>query len=145
MSFVHSITEFSLPLNHLGLLVIRVSTAALMATHGSAKLTNLLAGNVQFMDPFGIGPAGTLTLVVFAELICAILIALGFLTRVACFPLIINMSMAFFVAHAGDPLRVKELALLYLLLFCGLLLTGAGRYSLDYLFFNTTKRKSTRK
>jgi putative oxidoreductase len=45
------------------------------------------------------------------------------------------MSVAAFVAHAADPLQVKELSLLYLAVFASIFVTGAGKYSLDALLF----------
>ena len=46
-------------------------------------------------------------------------------------PLAITMFVAFFVVHGDDPFRDKELAFLYLACFTALVMTGAGRYSID--------------
>jgi putative oxidoreductase len=43
------------------------------------------------------------------------------------------MAVAAFVVHRGQPLPERELALLYLVGFVGLMLTGPGRYSIDEL------------
>jgi putative oxidoreductase len=43
------------------------------------------------------------------------------------------MTVAAFVAHAGDPFQKRELALFYSIAAVTLLLAGAGRYSLDAL------------
>ena len=47
-------------------LLLRVSIAAFMLTHGWPKLSKLLAGGeIQFGDPIGLGPAVSLILVLF--------------------------------------------------------------------------------
>ena len=43
------------------------------------------------------------------------------------------MLVAIFVAHASDPWAKKELAFMYLVPALTLLLTGPGRFSLDWL------------
>ncbi|HSO86261.1 MAG TPA: DoxX family protein [Draconibacterium sp.] len=116
------------------ILIVRLSVAALMITHGLPKLSKLLAGGeIQFADPFGLGPALSLVLVVFAEFFCSILIGIGLGTRLASIPLIITMFVAAFVAHADDPIAKKEMALLYLTFYLLLLVTGGRKFSVDYL------------
>ena len=115
-------------------LILRVSIAAFMLTHGAPKLSKLLAGGeIQFGDPVGLGPAISLALVVFAEFFCSLLIGIGLGTRLAVIPLMITMLVAAFVSHGPDPFRQKELALLYFLLYLALLVTGSRKYSLDHL------------
>ncbi|MBE9518919.1 MAG: DoxX family membrane protein [Bacteroidetes bacterium] len=49
-------------------LILRISIAAFMLTHGWPKLGKLLAGGeIQFGDPIGLGPGFSLILAVFAE------------------------------------------------------------------------------
>ena len=100
--------------------------------HGWGKLLRLFGDDpIKFSDPFGIGPPASLALVVFAELFCAFLIAIGLFTRQAAIPLIITMLVAIFYAHLGDPFPKIEKALMYLTAYVSLLLTGPGWYSLD--------------
>ncbi|SIT83278.1 DoxX family protein [Pontibacter indicus] len=116
------------------LLLTRVGIAALMLVHGWPKLGMLLSGDpVQFPALFGLSATAVLALAVFSEVVCSLLILLGLGTRLASIPLIITMVVAVFVVHAADPFAKQELGLLYLLPYIGLLLTGSGRYSLDYL------------
>lgn len=118
----------------LTLLFLRIAVAAFMLTHGYPKLLKLFAGSeIQFADPFGLGMASSLGLAVFAEFFCSILIGLGIGTRLATIPLIINMSVAAFIAHGADPFGKKELALLYLVIYIFLLVTGGGKFSVDHL------------
>jgi putative oxidoreductase len=116
---------------HFCLLLLRVGTSALVLTHGFPKFTKLLAGDMQFGDPLGIGAGLSLVLVTFAEFFCAILIILGAATRLAAIPLIINFTVIFFIVHANDPFGRKELPLLFLLIYIILLILGSGKYSVD--------------
>jgi len=115
------------------LFIARVAIGLFMLTHGIPKLQSLMSGHVKFADPFGIGAAPSLILSVFAEFLCSVLLILGLAVRLAAIPLIINMLTAIFVAHGGQPFAKKELALLYLLVYFGLLILGAGKLSIDHL------------
>ncbi|SRR6056297_1421774 len=127
------IDEFVNP--DVAILLLRIGTASLMLTHGIPKLLRILEGDFSFGDPIGIGPTASLILVTFAEAICAALVIIGLVTRAALIPLIIAMTVAVFVAHAGDPFSDKELGLFFLISFAVLFLTGPGKYSLDQKFF----------
>jgi putative oxidoreductase len=113
------------------LLIFRVGVAMMMITHGWSKIVNFSERMEKFPDPMGIGVALSLQLVIFAEFFCAILLGLGFLTRLALIPLIIAMSVAAFIVHGGDPFSDKELPLFFLLSFLFLFLRGPGLYSID--------------
>lgn len=120
-------------------LVVRLSIAAMMITHGFPKLIKLLdGGEIQFSDPIGLGSALSFVLVVFAEFFCSIFIAIGLGTRLASIPLIITMLVAAFIAHAADPFGQKEKALLYLLVYLTLLVVGSRKFSFDYLITKKT-------
>ncbi len=123
------------------LLIFRICIGAIMLTHGLPKLNNLMTGNIEFLDPFGLGPGPSLTLTVFAEVVCTILVMIGLATRFATLPLIINMAVAILVAHAQDPFARKELALLYLVIFVGFLIMGAGKFSIDYFIGGRNKNR----
>lgn len=118
------------------LLFLRIAIGVLMLTHGYGKLVQLFGNEpIQFADPIGLGPAASLGLSVFAEVFCSVLLMFGFVTRFASIPLIINMSVAVLIAHANDPFRVKEMALLFLVVFITIAIAGAGNFSVDnYLF-----------
>ena len=114
-------------------LLLRLGLGAFMIYgHGWGKFMRFFGEEaISFRDPFGLGPEITLGLVVFAEVVCALLLILGLFTRWATIPLIIAMSFAAFIAHAGDPFSQQEKALMYLIGFIAILLLGAGRFSLD--------------
>ena len=116
------------------LLVARISIAVLMLTHGLPKLMMLLSGApVQFPPMFGLTAEIALGLAVFAEVFCSILILFGLGTRLAVIPLIVTMLVAALMIHGADPFAKQEPSLQYLLVYTVLLLTGAGRFSLDYV------------
>ena len=117
--------------NDLGLLFLRIVSGAVMLTHGYPKFQKILTGDLKFGDPIGLGQIPSLYLSTFAEFLCAILVIIGLYTRLSLIPLIINMSVAFFIAHSADDFGTKEKSLLFLGMFIVLFLTGPGRFSID--------------
>jgi putative oxidoreductase len=116
------------------ILFIRIAVAALMLTHGIPKFQSLMAdGETQFPAVLGMSATLSLTLTVFAEVFCSMLILFGLGTRLAVLPLLFTMLVAVLYIHAGEPFGKKELGLLYILPYTTLLLTGSGKYSIDYL------------
>ena len=129
----------------LGLLVLRLVFGLTLAFgHGLGKLTQFEEMSGRFMDFMGLGSSTSLALCIFAEFFCALALALGLFTRLAVIPLIVNMSVAFFIAHGGDPFQKKEMALLFLGAFVAIFLAGPGRFSLDGLIWgrNNSSRKA---
>lgn len=130
---------------HSGLLLLRMIAAAFMLVHGIPKLMQLFSGEpVEFADVMGMGPELSLLLATFAEFLCSVFILMGLFTRFAAFPLVVNMAVAAFYAHSNDPFAVKEKALLFLLIFTFLLLTGGGKYSIDGIIIRKSKKKEKR-
>ena len=109
-----------------------------MLSHGYGKLEKIMAGNVQFGDPIGLGPEVSIILVVFAEVLCALFLLFGIFTRLASIPLAFTMAVAAFIVHAEDGFGKQEMSLLYLTIFIVLLILGGGKYSLQSLM---SKRK----
>ena len=119
----------------LGLLVLRLGAGALMIFgHGLPKLAGFAEKSAAFSDPLGVSPAVSLGLAVFAEFFCALAVSLGIYARLASIPLIVTMGVAAFLAHAGDPFKVKEKALLFLVMYLAVLLAGPGKYALSRVF-----------
>ena len=121
----------SLPITSFGLLILRIGFGGLLAIHGYDKLMHYAEMKTQFMPFLGMAPPVALGLLIFAEFVCSIFVILGLLTRFACVPVIIAMSVALFQAHGGDVTGKGQAATLFLLVFLSLLFTGAGKYSLD--------------
>ena len=118
----------------LGLFILRVGTSLLMIPHGWSKLHRLGQGE-DFYNFLGLGSELSLLLIVIAEFFCSILLILGIGTRAILIPLIIGMLVVVFLIHGSDPLDEKEHALLYLVPYVTLFITGPGKHSLDYLIF----------
>jgi putative oxidoreductase len=76
----------------------------------------------------------SLNLVVFAEVLCALLLVVGLAARFALVPLVVTMAVAFFIIHGGALTGEGngEMAFVYLAGFVALLIAGPGRYSLDH-------------
>ena len=115
----------------IALLIYRLAFSVMMITHGLPKLVNFGTKSETFADPFGIGSTFSLALVVFAELFAPMLVIIGLATRLAVIPVIVTMAVAAFSIHAGDPFADKEMSLLYLTAFTGILIAGAGKFSVD--------------
>jgi putative oxidoreductase len=119
-----------------GLLLVRLSSGfSMLFFHGWGKLTSFADRVETFADPLGVGSPVSLGLTVFAEVLCALMFALGFLTRLAALPLAFTMFMAAFFVHAGDPWSERELALVYFTIYLGVMISGPGKFSLDKWLF----------
>jgi putative oxidoreductase len=103
--------------------------------HGWPKLVNFTDKMDHFADPIGLGSTVSLSLVVLAECVCALLVTLGLWSRFTTIPLLVTMGVAAFITHGEDPFGEKEMAVLYTIAFLTIFLTGSGRYSLDRLKF----------
>lgn len=118
----------------LALLLLRVWLGlAMFWLHGWGKLSNLIGGTSKFPDLIGIGQIPSLILVIFAEVVCALLLVAGVYTRFCALMLAITMGVAFFVAH-GAKLSGPgngELAFIYLAGFIALVVAGGGRFGFD--------------
>jgi putative oxidoreductase len=115
------------------LLVLRIAMGGMMIPHGYQKLMKFATLSKGFTDPFHIGSPAALSLTIFAEFFCAILVLAGLMTRLATLPLIIAMSVAVFYAHHGQVFGDGEHAALYLAGFIALLFAGPGKISMDRL------------
>jgi putative oxidoreductase len=113
-------------------LIMRLAVGGMMLTHGYPKLMTLLGGGeIQFPNPIGVGATPSLALTVFAEFVCALMILIGFRTKLATIPLAFTMLVAMFAIHGADPFGKKELPAFYLLGCAAIFFLGSGKYSLD--------------
>lgn len=117
-------------------LILRLASGVpMLFFHGWKKLAGFAEKAGDFPDPLGIGNSASLGLTVFAEVLCALCIAVGFLSRLTAIPFTITMFVAAFIVHSGDPFADRELALVYMLLGLGVIIAGSGKYSLDKAIF----------
>jgi putative oxidoreductase len=124
-------TKYNAGAYNTGLLILRLGAGVLMANHGYMKLEHYNEMSGQFTSFIGLSPAISLALVIFSELVCAILITIGLFTRFACIPLIISCTYALAKAHQWDVFGKGELVTLFLAAFLTLLFTGPGKASID--------------
>lgn len=127
------------------LLLLRLGAASLLFFgHGLPKLANLTERAPRFADPIGLGPELGFALVVFSEVVCATLVAVGFFTRLATIPILAFFLVAALIHHAPDPWPKRELPLLFFTAFLPMLLLGAGRYSVDGWLRSRRERSASR-
>jgi putative oxidoreductase len=121
----------------LALLILRISVGILMLSHGVGKLERLFDDvPITFSDPLGVGASTSLALTVFAEVFCSLLLILGLATRLSTVPLLITMLVISFIVQNGEPFGKKELPLLFGVNYLVIMITGAGKYSLDNRILN---------
>ncbi len=117
----------------LGLLWLRLLMGSGIAYHGFGKVFG------GYMDQFaqGVAQLGFPLPMAFAwaaalsEFLGGLCIAVGFQTRAAAGLVFLTMTVAAFLQHAQDPLKVKELALAYWTMAGALVCLGGGAHSLD--------------
>lgn len=113
----------------LGILFLRLYLGGVMLLmHGIPKIDK---GPSALPNPFNMNPTFNGLMILLAEVVCAGLILLGLLTRVASGVLFFCMFVAFFIFHSDDPFKAKELAFIYMLGYIALMFLGAGSLSVD--------------
>ena len=112
--------------------ILRVVSGLMFAMHGTQKLFGY--------PPMPAGMAGPLPPLMMVagviELVCGLLIAIGFFTGIVAFIASGEMAAAYFIGHAGKggfwPLENQgELAVLYCFLWLFVAAHGAGIWSID--------------
>ena len=129
--------KFEQNAKNISLLFGRITFGGMMLFgHGIPKLAKFEQNPIKFADPLGIGVSLSLSLAVFAEVVCATLLILGIATRFASLQLLFTMAVAAFLVHEGDPFfgrPGKEFAMVYLSGYMMFFLMGPGKYSIDGL------------
>jgi putative oxidoreductase len=126
----------------IGILVLRVAIGSFMLFgHGLGKLLSFNERFHNFSDPLGFGNEFSYLFAVTAEFLCSILLIAGLKTRLALIPLCITMLVATFIIHLNDPWSKKEFALLFLIPFIVIFISGPGKYSLDAVIENKRTKK----
>lgn len=118
--------------SNLTALILRLGFGILMIPkHGYVKLVEFNERKEQFMDFFGLGGTVSLSLAIFAEFFCSILLVIGLFTRLATIPLIVTV-MVIFSVHDWQLFGKYELATAFFIGYLSILAIGPGKYSLDY-------------
>ena len=123
----------------LAALLLRLVFGGLFTWHGLDALMHYKLYLSMSKSTIGLGANLEFNLVVFSQFFCGIFIAVGFLTRLSVIPIFIAMSVAFLIAHHGQPFMAKELPFAYWLLCLPVFVLGSGKYSLDALLFGKKK------
>lgn len=119
----------------IGLLALRVMGGLGIATHGYGKLftEGRMDGFVETVAGMGFPlPVLFAWLAALSEFAGGILLAVGLATRYTAFLIFGTMTVAAFVAHAGDPFAGREMALLYWSIAIAFMGLGGGRLSIDH-------------
>jgi putative oxidoreductase len=108
--------------------LLRIVSGLMFAMHGTQKLFGFPGGKAMPLVSM-MGVAGTI------EVVCGLLIAVGFRTSYAAFLASGQMAVAYFMAHANQGylpiLNRGELAVLYCFLFLYMAAHGSGIWSAD--------------
>lgn len=124
-------------INWLPALLARISMGSIFILSGWGKLNNLPRVTAFFTElgiPF---PGFNAGLVGLTEFGCGLLILFGLLTRLASIPLIVTMAVAIMTAKKSDISDITDILAFeefgYIVIFLWLLISGAGKISLDNL------------
>lgn len=128
----------------LGLLIIRLVVGLALAAHGAQKLFGWfggygLKGTGGWMESIGIKPGYTMALLAgLAEFGGGLLLAAGLFTEIGAILIAGTMAVAIVKVHLQNGFWVAangyEFNLVLIAVAVGIALTGAGTYSLDYLW-----------
>ncbi|HKR36631.1 MAG TPA: DoxX family protein [Steroidobacteraceae bacterium] len=121
----------------LGRLLLRLAVGILILFHGVAKLRGGIDPITQLVTANGL-PGFVAYGVFVGEVAAAVLVIIGWYSRIACLIISINMMFAIFLAHRAQLFQLSEsggyaleLQALYLIVPIALALMGPGRYSLN--------------
>lgn len=119
----------------LGLLCMRVAVSLLVLhVHGLPKLLHWSEQLALIEDPFHLGARLTLSLAIFAEVFCPLLLIFGLCARLACLPILAVLLVALVFVHPHWSVEQGQFAYLLAILFAGLALTGPGPWVLARLW-----------
>lgn len=133
-------TNYSDGAFNFALLLLRITAGGTLAVAGYGKLVGFAKMVDQFPDPLHVGHSASLSLTIFAEFFCSLLVLVGLLTRLAAIPVIITMIVIFFIIWKGKFALIgtpegsgATMSLLFLAMFAAIFFTGPGKISVDKL------------
>ena len=135
-----------------GLLLVRLVFGVGILLHGWDKVAN--GGPFHWADtmgPLAAIPPGFQALATATEIGAGLALVFGFLTPLATLGLTITMTVALVLGHKGEPYvsfarpfaPTYELVAHYGIVALGLLCSGPGTWSLDYLLFGRNRPQET--
>lgn len=142
--------------SNLSRLFLRLFTGIMFMQFGIRQWIHFDTVSESFINLFGMGQEFSLVLMITIEIVCSTLIILGFITRLAVLPPLVSMIIAedyilnTMVTVAPSHLISTQpgyVPILFIGIFCYMLLAGPGKISLDYLislrFTHTDKEMET--
>ncbi len=115
-----------------GLLLFRLLAGfALLRVHGWEKIAHYQDELRSIPDPFGLGATANLSIAIFSDVFCAVLVMLGIFTRLASLAILGTTLVGLFFVHFHDTWHDKDVPLVYSIMFGVILMLGPGKYSLD--------------
>ncbi|MDD2477002.1 MAG: DoxX family protein [Dysgonamonadaceae bacterium] len=124
----------------LGLLVLRIGIGIVFIFHGMPKLLGGMEiwtqiGSTMSIVGVNFAPAFWGFMAAVTEVVGGVFVIFGLLHRPVALMLTFTMIIALLVhVTAGDPFGIYSNALKGLIVFIALLITGPGKYSLDYRY-----------
>lgn len=124
-----------------GISVVRIIVGLFMTYHGWEVFDSEIMKGYLTQDAFKnySSPLPMIYMGKTAELVSGLLLTLGFLTRVGCVILMLTMLYISFFAGHGKIWYEDQHPFLFVLLALVFFFTGPGKWSVDYLLFNTNK------
>lgn len=127
------------PISLNAILIVRIIVGSYFIMHGHEFFsTKAMRGFADYLDKDLHFPLPLLMayLRTGAELFGGIMLVLGLFTRIGAFLIMITMLVASFTAGKRDLLGEAEFTFIYATLCFAIILTGAGKFSLDNKLFN---------
>lgn len=127
--------------SNLSRLFLRLFTGIMFMQFGIRQWIHFNSLAPKFMDLLGMGSEASLTVMITIEIVCSTMIILGFMSRLAIIPPFVSMIIAedyILTSLSVEPSTLIStqpgyVPILFLGIFCFMLLAGPGKISLDYL------------
>jgi putative oxidoreductase len=116
-----------------GLLLLRLAGAFLLLyVHGLPKLLQYSSQVQNIEDPFHMGKGITLSLAIFAEVLCPLMVAVGYFARLACLPILFLLLVAMLCVHSDWGIAQGQVGWLLFTIFASIFVAGPGKYSFQW-------------
>jgi putative oxidoreductase len=103
----------------------------MFVNHGLPKIFHFSEFEKGFYNFLHLGSNLSLILSIIAEVFASALLVLGLFSRIAIILLLIDLGVAIFLVHSGQPVIRYEAAVLFFSGFLMILLIGPGKFSVD--------------
>jgi putative oxidoreductase len=116
--------------NNFAILAFRILLSLEMVrVHGLKKFG---VGGEVVPNPLGLPPKLNDLIADFSDIVAPVLVAFGFLTRLAILPILAVTLTGYFVVHRRSALSVRDVPFMYSLSYLYIFLVGAGKFSADF-------------